>query len=332
VADRWHLLKNIREALERLLEEKPQCLRAAAEPNQDQQSTAEPQPATETEPTETAITQRQNDEQLSGEARKLTQAEKEKQSRRSRRIKRYQKIQQLHLKGFSNREIGRRLKLNHRTVGKYVKAKTCPQYPSGINRTSKLDPYRDDITQCLKDGFKKATHILSQLRQKGYNGSYSTVIRWLRKEGQSLQLSDHKKEVLPWSPRRAAWLLVKPQEKLNDDESLSLQRMLQASETVACAHTLGQRFAEMIREQKSEALSPWLKDATDSGIDALKQFAKGIKQDFDAVLNALLFKWSNGQLEGQINRLKLIKRQMYGRAKFDLLRKRVLFDPVSAFH
>ena len=74
----------------------------------------------------------------------------------------------------------------------------------------------------------------------------------------------------------------------------------------------------------NQALLPWLEDATSSGIGVLKQFAKGIKQDLAAVTNALSLPWSNGQTEGQVNRLKLIKRQMYGRANFDLLRKRVI--------
>ena len=84
----------------------------------------------------------------------------------------------------------------------------------------------------------------------------------------------------------------------------------------------------MVRERQPEALFPWLEDATSSGIDALKQFAKGIKQDLAAVTNALSLPWSNGQTEGQVNRLKLIKRQMYGRANFDLLRRRVLARPI----
>ena len=103
---------------------------------------------------------------------------------------------------------------------------------------------------------------------------------------------------------------------------------LQTDEEVAQAHTLGQDFVEMVRGHQPEALLPWLEDATASGVEALNQFAKGIKQDLAAVTNALSLPWSNGQTEGQVNRLKLIKRQMYGRANFDLLRKRVLAYPM----
>lgn len=80
----------------------------------------------------------------------------------------------------------------------------------------------------------------------------------------------------------------------------------------------------MIRERNASALSPWLKDATESGVPELRTFATGIKRDQVAVLAALTYPWSQGQVEGQVHRLKLLKRQSYGRAGFDLLRHRVL--------
>ena len=103
--------------------------------------------------------------------------------------------------------------------------------------------------------------------------------------------------------------------------------MKQADAKVAEAYALGQRFTDMIRERQSEALLPWLEDAGKSGTSALTGFARGIKQDLAAVTNVLSLPWSNRQVEGQVNRLKLIKRQMYGRANSDLLRRRVISGP-----
>ena len=103
--------------------------------------------------------------------------------------------------------------------------------------------------------------------------------------------------------------------------------MKQSDQNVAEAYNLGQRFIKMVRERQPDSLLPWLGDAAKSGIDTLIGFANGIKQDLAAVMNALSLPWSNGQTEGQVNRLKLIKRQMYGRANFDLLRKRVITYP-----
>ena len=98
---------------------------------------------------------------------------------------------------------------------------------------------------------------------------------------------------------------------------------------MAHAYQLAQAFQEMLREQQVENLLPWLNDAATSGIAALVSFANGIRQDLAAVKNALSLPWSNGQTEGQVNRLKFIKRQMYGRANFDLLRRRVIGYPVD---
>ena len=84
-------------------------------------------------------------------------------------------------------------------------------------------------------------------------------------------------------------------------------------------------FRKMVREQQSGNLDAWLEEAQASGVITLRTFAEGIKLDYAAVRSALESPWSNGQTEGQVNRLKTIKRQMYGRANFDLLRQRVLF-------
>jgi transposase len=80
----------------------------------------------------------------------------------------------------------------------------------------------------------------------------------------------------------------------------------------------------MIRERNASALEPWLQEATESGVPELRTFANGIKRDQDAIQAALMYEWSQGQVEGQVHRLKLLKRQSYGRAGFDLLRHRVL--------
>jgi len=333
VADRWHLLKNIRETLQRLLEAKPDCLKAAAESAQNEQSTQEKE-VIDVEPSETktatAETQEQQPhEQPHGEESKLTPPEKNILARQTKRIQRYTTVKKLHEQGLSNREIARRIKIDPRTVSKYIKATECPMYPKGVIRKSKLDPYTSYIRQRLSEGCHKATRIFNELLKIGFSGSYCIVARWLRTEKTRLPGGlIEPKEVVPYSPRRGAWLLVKQKDEMTAEEKSSLERMLQSDSTVACAHNLGQRFCSMIRERDREALRPWLKDVAESGIDALKQFSKGIKQDIDAVTNALLYEWSQGQVEGQVNRLKLIKRQMYGRANFDLLRKRVLFHPI----
>jgi len=103
--------------------------------------------------------------------------------------------------------------------------------------------------------------------------------------------------------------------------------MLAADESVATTYAFVQQFTKMVRERKADCLAPWIEAAISSDVAALARFARQLLNDFAAVHNALLLPWSNGQVEGQINRLKFIKRQMYGRARFDLLRKRVIGFP-----
>jgi transposase len=93
---------------------------------------------------------------------------------------------------------------------------------------------------------------------------------------------------------------------------------------VETARELALGFADMVRQRKAEQLREWLRAAAKSKLKELVSFARGLSEDYEAVKNALRYEWSNGQLEGQVNRLKLIKRMMYGRAKFDLLKARML--------
>ena len=83
----------------------------------------------------------------------------------------------------------------------------------------------------------------------------------------------------------------------------------------------------MLSQQVPEKLDDWLEQMESCGVKKLQNFALGLRQDYGAVRAALIYDWSNGQVEGQVNRLKTIKRQMYGRANFDLLRQRVLGPP-----
>ena len=109
-----------------------------------------------------------------------------------------------------------------------------------------------------------------------------------------------------------------------DADRPAFDRMTEAEPKVLDVYQLIQRFIGIVRERRDRELTGWIQDARMTGPVPFQRFAEGLMQDFDAVNNALLLPWSNGQVEGQVNRLKLIKRQMYGRAGFDLLRKRVL--------
>ena len=127
----------------------------------------------------------------------------------------------------------------------------------------------------------------------------------------------------PPPPWEAAWRLLQP-ERLKEEERAVIDRLCQLFPAIKEAQELALEFTSMVRQRSAVLLPVWLRAAAKSKLKEFVGFARGISEDYEAVRNAPTYEWSNGQLEGQVNRLKLIKRMMYGRAKFDLLRARVL--------
>lgn len=126
------------------------------------------------------------------------------------------------------------------------------------------------------------------------------------------------------SPSRASWLYVSQPAKLDEKQRHQVEHIRKGHHDLDTAYQLGQAFVSMLAERRGTDLDAWLVQAKHSGLAELKSLAQGIRRDYAAVRAAFSSPHSNGQVEGQVNRLKLQKRQMYGRAKFDLLRQRVL--------
>ncbi len=124
-------------------------------------------------------------------------------------------------------------------------------------------------------------------------------------------------------------MILRRPEELAESERTALEQLTQICPDVRVLHPLTQDFAQMLRERRAADLDPWLERAATSGVPELKRFAEGMQRDHDAVHAALSLSHSSGQVEGQINKLKLLKRSMYGRAKFDLLRRRMLATDTS---
>src|SRR6266567_3422374 len=143
-----------------------------------------------------------------------------------------------------------------------------------------------------------------------------------------LKLQKHKSVPPPLAPlenfsaRRAAWLFVRQANDLEETQQKELALMRQVSPTAEAAYGLTQAFLQMVREHTGEPLEAWLSLVEESTLPELKSFAKGLQQDKAAVFAGLTLPWSNGPVEGHVNRLKLIKRSMYGRAQ---LRRRSIF-------
>jgi len=131
------------------------------------------------------------------------------------------------------------------------------------------------------------------------------------------------KMVLP-SARRAAWLFLKDPAEITDEERLFTGELMKSSAEIKQAVTLTKQFQELVKTRNVDFWDEWLSKAENLGAK-WKNFVKGLRQDGAAVKAALTTDWSNGQTEGQVNRLKFLKRQMFGRANFDLLRARILY-------
>lgn len=322
VADRWHLLQNLREALERLLDQHSACLYAAA--NEPAVSVVAPEPSLSSQADETPPP-------ASSPVRSQTQ--QKRQATRDRRLARYQAVLELQQQGLSRRAIARQLGLGYRTIQRYLDAGTFPEMAQRRKGRSILDQYLPYLQQRWHEGEHNASQLFREIKPQGYSGGPGMVSLWAAQQrGERNRSRAPKTEPKPpkpivqrpWSAGYAVWLLLKAPEQLPTEKKAALERMLQTSPDVQRAYNFAQAFGRIVRGRLSKALDPWLEAVTQSGLAPLKTFAAGLERDKTAVVAALSLPWSNGQTEGQVNRLKLLKRQMYGRANFDLLRLRVL--------
>ena len=128
----------------------------------------------------------------------------------------------------------------------------------------------------------------------------------------------------PRVPRTSRPCSLRREEHLSEEQKEYLERLCASDAALADARRLTQEFAKMVRELEGEKLDGWLEEAAGCEASVMKKFAASLKKDLAAVEAGLTERWSNGPVEGFIHKLKLVKRQGYGRASFDLLRARML--------
>ncbi len=328
VADRFHLVKNLREALEVFLEQNRHCLRAAGE--------KKPPPSPTPMPYEHDAHQPVPTEQ---EEQALTKPEKKRQLIRQKRLERYHEVVELHARGTSLRTIARQLGLHRATVRKYIQAGEFPEMAERSKMPVKLDPYVRYLEERWQAGCRNRLQLWREICVRGFEGTHQLVYAWSKQQGfkkhgmQEAPNQDLSKrpsqmpKTKPWAAKRASWLLILDAKRLSQEERSAFARMTQAEPLMSTAHQLAQDFLRLMHDRQVNGLVDWMESARACGIEALKSFVNGLESDLKAVKAAFSLPWSNGPTEGNVNRLKLIKRQMYGRANFDLLRKRVLGMP-----
>jgi transposase len=319
VADRWHLLRNLGDAMRRMVDRLGTKLRQAVGALQQAVAT---QAITEAPGTPTPVNTPQ-------EAPRQTRYTQRQHERRQRRLERYDQVKALHCQGLGFREIGRQLGLNRATVRRFAQSETFPERATRrIPR--RTDSVADFIHRRWQEGCRNAAQLFEELKAQGFDGSYYMVRRRLarwRRRADNAQTGGEDDAALRkrFSPRQLVRLLLRPGPELSDDERSFRERLEQHDADLCKAGELGRQFREMIRGRKAEAWTDWISQSHQAAVPAeLRSFAKGLQEDEKAVKAALALPWSNGQVEGQVNRLKTLKRQMYGRAKFDLLRRRFL--------
>jgi transposase len=303
IVDRWHLGKNVGEVVERVAERHGAARQAAANPPPPETA---PAPAAEAAPDAAPAP---------AEAAPVSPRQAEKQ-------RQFEQVKQLHAAGFSQRAIGRELGLDRRTVKKYILAETFPGAKHRrVSTPSTVQPYAEHVGQRCQDGATMQT-IWEELREQGYTGSYSSVQRFIKRHGLARggTASPPRRQI---SARAASILLLTPIEQLDEERAALRERLEVGCPELRDSGERARALLTIIRDQDGAGLQPWLDAAQEHGVPELQRFAAGLVQEQDAVQAALEEPWSTGQVEGQITKLKLVKRSMYGRAKRDLLEARM---------
>jgi transposase len=238
---------------------------------------------------------------------------------------------------WSSEAIAQHLGISQRTVQRDLNR---PNYIPPPNRKprrvrSSLAEHQDFIVQYYQSAERSQTGLLKALRDRGYMGCERTLSRYLKELLQQGQIARRlgSKDVLTQglpqpanllTPREMAWLIMQPQSQQTHETQILLQQLKTQSAELASMIEFATEFLDMIRQRQSQLFEPWLERFEQSPISLIQSFTAGLRDDFEAVKAAMQTEVSNGPVEGLNNRLKMLKRQMYGRANVDLLEKRFI--------
>lgn len=321
VTDRWHLLHNLAHVLENLLLQKQPALRQAAMPGTEPEDRSDGAfasgPIMPNRP-------RNHDRKVEEAARK----------RHERLVKQWEDIRRLYLAGADLRHICKWLGVSARTVYRYKDLEEPPPRRAYKRKKSVLDPYVPYLVQRWNEGCHNGKRLYREIRERGYQNSeeicarFTAQLRRAQARGKppSSVPRARRSSVAGLSPtsKNVAALFMRREEKLSGEQKEYLGRLCHADGALADARRLTQEFNGMVRNLEGEKLDGWLEEAEVCAAPAMRRFAAGLKKDLAAVRAGLTEEWSNGPVEGFVNKLKLVKRQGYGRAGFDLLRARTL--------
>lgn len=302
VADRWHLLKNLSDLVERFFVQNQRLLIETARQLREQQRMGQP-------PTVLSI-----------------DAPPKLRPVLTRRQQLFDEIKRLQGNGKTLRGIARELKASRNTVRRYARCDVVPQLLSKAGRRSQVGQFADYLEKRWCEGEHTAVLLWQEIREQGFTGAVDAVQRfvqgWRKTPAGKINYSVSSRGI---SPRQATKLLLN-QTAGSRKENDYIRKLCEISPKVEIIRQIGNKFQQIVKEKRGDLFDDWLAEVKQSSIKDFENWASGLLADEAAVRNALASKWSNGQVEGQVNRLKTIKRQMYGRANFDLLRARVIYQ------
>jgi len=313
VADRWHLWHNLAEAVEKVVRQHHADLRAVA-----------PAPSTDTScDTGTTCddvaahdgTDDGTDEEPACSAGPTRLA--------ARTRERFTAVHELLGAGATVSAVSQTLGLDRKTVRRFARAGSVAELQSAHpTRPSILDPYTDHLQQRWAGGVTDAVALTGEITALGYRGSVKTVRRYLQPL-RSGPVTTPRPPTPPTVREVTGWLTRHP-DSLTDDERAARDTVLDRSPALRTTRDQAGEFAQILTQRRGQQLRGWMQRVGTDGAPALRSFATGLDRDLDAVTAGLTLPYSSGPVEGTVNRIKMIKRQMFGRANFDLLRKRVL--------
>lgn len=297
IADRWHLLSNLSSAVEKTCHQHRSCLRKQAEADQDVEPRRiiNPLPPPTLPPTKMDV----------------------------RTIDRYSDIHRLLAQRHSISEIARRLHLDRKTVRHFLDtgldellASSRHGRPKGV-----LEPFTSYLTERFTDGVTSPTGLFREIRERGYQGSDLPVRRYVA--GLRTGTIEPARGAVP-SPRKITTWIMLPRGTLKPREEDELLKVRLACPDIARACDLAWTFHDLLQQRRGHQLLTWVRQVENDAPAPILSFAQSLCLDLDAVTAGLTLPWSSGIVEGNVNRIKTIKRAMYGRASFRLLRTRIL--------
>lgn len=319
VADRFHLWKNLCEATEKTVAAHHHCLRTAAAAGAQAEPPASEPPAPVPSP--------------------LPAAELAAPSRRTYRLAertrtRYAEVQECLARGLSRAAVSRELNLDIQTVRRFANAKCAEELlGKAEHRATKLDPYIDLVNQRWNEGVTSAETITAELRALGFKGDAQTVRRYLkpfRLPGTSRSHPDpRRRNPAPAAPavskpRKISKALLTHPDRLSEDETLIVKNATAGCVHLEQLHQHVRSFAKIMAQRRGAELPAWLDAVEASDLTELRSLAAGMRRDLAAIINGLTLEHSSGAVEGNVTRVKRLKRDGYGRANFDLLRAQIL--------